>query len=604
MTARPGSEQSTISQFEKSFPLPPRSRPGDRKTLPPLPPLPEIEREAAIAAALEDERFKTGKGLKKLALTLERPDKALPLLPFGLANPKRKRPVSNGPSRPATASTKRTSFTSVDPKRNLKRGTGRYSTIVLCPQPSDDANDPLNWPLWKKNLNLTALLLMVAIIGFMKTVFISAHGSLAAQLDTRVVTLTAVPLMISALSGRASMIVAKLYGKRPVYLLAAIFVFFGSALDIHGGTDVARITSARVVQGMGWGAFDTLVLGSILDTFFARPLISVATTWGAPLLGGTVSTYRGALGQFEILTSFSIISVLMIILGAPETNYVRLRCGDGDGLSLEPTRPQSTFQKVELSKDAARRYIRENMRIWSYKAPVIDQNLIMQAPVAAIAPSTLLLFVATFLPFGALWGLTSSLALLLPCPPTVLSESSIGLLLSGPSFWEDVSPTYHLTSFIAGILMASAGILFFGLYIVDSPRDRLSFPVISLVLGFVAFGCSSLDSIVPYVVQQSTDFTSSTVSVAIRNMADMQAALIWLRNFVTGLFVLTLPAAVAENSGLRSSIGIAIAQIVITAGVAVAYDYMKGSIKRLDGRVMRLVGLSSLKQRGSFLDAN
>ncbi|KAI1265252.1 hypothetical protein F5Y18DRAFT_388054 [Xylariaceae sp. FL1019] len=65
----------------------------------------------------------------------------------------------------------------------------------------------------------------------------------------------------------AGIIVAKLYGKRPVYLLPAIFVFLGSAQDIDGGSNVAHVTSARVVQGLGWGAFDTLVLGSILDIF-------------------------------------------------------------------------------------------------------------------------------------------------------------------------------------------------------------------------------------------------------------------------------------------------------------------------------------------------
>lgn len=33
---------------------------------------------------------------------------------------------------------------------NLKHGTGRNAHIVLSPQPSDDPNDPLNWPLLKK----------------------------------------------------------------------------------------------------------------------------------------------------------------------------------------------------------------------------------------------------------------------------------------------------------------------------------------------------------------------------------------------------------------------------------------------------------------------
>lgn len=35
---------------------------------------------------------------------------------------------------------------------NLKHGTGKYSHIVLSPQPSDDPNDPLNWPKWRREM--------------------------------------------------------------------------------------------------------------------------------------------------------------------------------------------------------------------------------------------------------------------------------------------------------------------------------------------------------------------------------------------------------------------------------------------------------------------
>jgi hypothetical protein len=34
----------------------------------------------------------------------------------------------------------------------LKHGKGKNEHIVLVPQPSDDPNDPLNWPQWKKHL--------------------------------------------------------------------------------------------------------------------------------------------------------------------------------------------------------------------------------------------------------------------------------------------------------------------------------------------------------------------------------------------------------------------------------------------------------------------
>lgn len=40
---------------------------------------------------------------------------------------------------------------------NLKRANGSDADIVLVPQPSNDPNDPLNWPLWQRDLILLLL---------------------------------------------------------------------------------------------------------------------------------------------------------------------------------------------------------------------------------------------------------------------------------------------------------------------------------------------------------------------------------------------------------------------------------------------------------------
>jgi hypothetical protein len=34
----------------------------------------------------------------------------------------------------------------------LKHSTGKDKDIVLVPQPSESPRDPLNWPLWKRDL--------------------------------------------------------------------------------------------------------------------------------------------------------------------------------------------------------------------------------------------------------------------------------------------------------------------------------------------------------------------------------------------------------------------------------------------------------------------
>lgn len=44
----------------------------------------------------------------------------------------------------------------------LKHGVGRDSHIVLVPQPSDDPNDPLNWPKWKKHMVRRSFSLLIS----------------------------------------------------------------------------------------------------------------------------------------------------------------------------------------------------------------------------------------------------------------------------------------------------------------------------------------------------------------------------------------------------------------------------------------------------------
>lgn len=196
-----------------------------------------------------------------------------------------------------TSSTKTLSYASAETKRTIKYGTGKSSGVELCPQPSDDPLDPLvsttipiyphiifyvisymcvnyfvqNWPIWRKHLNFMVLLLIVALIGVMKTAFISAHGAVAMRYNvsyTTAVALTAVPLMVSAFTGLLSSIIARIVGKRPVYFVSILLTFTGVMLNINMLGSFSEHMIARVFQGLGWGAFETLVLSSIQDTYF------------------------------------------------------------------------------------------------------------------------------------------------------------------------------------------------------------------------------------------------------------------------------------------------------------------------------------------------
>lgn len=128
-----------------------------------------------------------------------------------------------------------------------------------------------NWPQWRKELNLGALLLMVSMVGVMKTIFVSVNHLLAENYQvsyTAATALTGVPLITSAVTGLASLIASRIWGKRPLYLASLLLVFIGATWNTNVATSYAQCMAARVFQGLGWGAFDTLVMGSIHDTYF------------------------------------------------------------------------------------------------------------------------------------------------------------------------------------------------------------------------------------------------------------------------------------------------------------------------------------------------
>lgn len=442
----------------------------------------------------------------------------------------------NPPTRPGTAATAATATTaSFDPPsypempkrmswtsslaatRRIKHGEGKYSNVELVPQPSDDPDDPLNWPMWRKELNFGSLMLMVAMTGVTKTILMTVNAQLAESYEvsyTAVAALTGVPLVLSAATGLACLVASRIWGKRPLYLVSLLLVFIGTVWNTNVATSYGQHMTARIFQGLGWGAFDTLVLGSIQDTYFEHQrhlriaihsIIAIATTWGGPLLGGVTS--QGPTGfalQFTILSAFFVVAVPAITLGAPETAFDRaytLAQTPATGTTYKTTLPLAP-RPAAFSLEAFYDYI-VKMKPHSYTSPALASlrpgsttTTLLQAPRAFIAPTTLLLVLVSLFPSASLWGLAGSLSLLFRPLPFMLTESSIGALFTAPfllslavtasfvlllpRFWPrgsfcNLSPRQHMSAVAAGTALSFVGILTFGLHI-DAVMSRGSDP--------------------------------------------------------------------------------------------------------------------------------
>ncbi|RFU74960.1 major facilitator superfamily transporter [Trichoderma arundinaceum] len=587
--------------------------------------------------------------LKALDLPSMPPTVPLPPIPTSPSSTKSRSATIIGSPRPTMGSTKKASLTSISwrPHKPIKYGSGKFSHVELVPQPSDDPQDPLNWQQWKKELNLVSLLFMASLIGAMKTALIAVNQVVAVRYNvsyTWVVALTAVPLMVSACTGFLSSMAAKLVGKRPVYLASSAFIFAGCLWNMTADASYGSCMGARVMQGLGWGAFDTLLMETIQDTFYEHErnirvtlynILTITTTWASPLIGGVVSYQVGSfVAQYRIISALFAVAIPLLALTAPETAFDRSKAAIATTPVFSFTFPWEPRQAHrELNRDSVMDYVKE-MRPWSYSGEKSISTWI-QAPRALAAPTTTLVFIVTALPHCALWGLVASLSLLLSPSPINLQPSIIGTLLTGPwvlaillvagicfyrSAHQKFTRCVSSLTVAGGALLALIGLLSFGLdvssFMARSNKNRMAFftpesaqelnlPVLSLQLGLLAAGAYTLEATARPLLARSASFTASSMAAAQRSIGDMHSWVVILRNLLAGAFVLAVPHVISKAGGLKAiMIALGTAQVAITVSVLLLWRLCEKAVWRVDGKAMGLVNLRMPHPEESFFDTD
>ncbi|KLO08371.1 putative cycloheximide resistance protein [Schizopora paradoxa] len=142
----------------------------------------------------------------------------------------------------------------------LKHGHGKYAHIVLVPQPSDDPNDPLNWPRWRKHI--------VFIVLAYGTLLCGAMGPLV----------TADIVNIKSELGRSVQAVSRALGST-LSLSVGLSTIWWSA-------NYNMLVGARVLQGIGRAAFEFLVGASIADIYFVHERGVPVALWNLSLISG------------------------------------------------------------------------------------------------------------------------------------------------------------------------------------------------------------------------------------------------------------------------------------------------------------------------------
>ncbi|PFH57973.1 hypothetical protein XA68_14334 [Ophiocordyceps unilateralis] len=199
-------------------------------------------------------------------------------LPTGL-------PPDVGPfSRPQSMATPR--LPQLEPIDEMKKTSD--GAIILEPQPDDSANDPLNWPGWRRDTALLSLGFYCMIGGGITPLIAAGFTDVASDLhvDVEIVSLTTGLYMMGlGLGSVLASPTAILFGKRPVYLGSAI-VFIATCLWAAWSPSFASLLAARVFQGVAISPVECLPSATIAEIFFLHERAYRIGIYTLLLLGG------------------------------------------------------------------------------------------------------------------------------------------------------------------------------------------------------------------------------------------------------------------------------------------------------------------------------
>ncbi|OJJ44215.1 hypothetical protein ASPZODRAFT_135002 [Penicilliopsis zonata CBS 506.65] len=206
--------------------------------------------------------------------------------------------------------------------------------IVLNPQPDDSVNDPLNWPMWRRDAALVSLGFYCLMGGGMTPVLAAGFDQVAAayNVNTQMVAYTT-GLYMTGL-GLGSVIMsptAILYGKRPVYLLGAT-LFILSAVWCALSPNYPSLVLARIFMGIAVSPVECLPSATIAEIFFLHERAYRVGIYTLLLLGGknliplVSAAIIGSLGWRWVFWIVAMVvggAVALLFFFVPETFWDR-----------------------------------------------------------------------------------------------------------------------------------------------------------------------------------------------------------------------------------------------------------------------------------------
>ena len=220
------------------------------------------------------------------------------------------------------------------PRDQLKHGRGRNSNIMLVPQPSDSPNDPLNWPQWKKDTMLLIIGLNAAVVGAYGPMLSPGFVPVSQDLGISIETLSQSTAWLILTIGLGLFItnpLAKIWGKRPIYILSSC-IMFACSIWCAATTTYPSFLAARIISGVGMAPYEVLVQCTIGDLYFVHERATRIAVWnlflltgiaGGALVSGYIIQYAGYRWTFGVCAILFGVLLFGIVFFCPETTFRR-----------------------------------------------------------------------------------------------------------------------------------------------------------------------------------------------------------------------------------------------------------------------------------------
>jgi MFS family permease len=142
--------------------------------------------------------------------------------------------------------------------------------FVLNPQPDDSPNDPLNWPIWRRNTALFALGVYSMIGGGLTPILAAGFRDVSETYhvpDRKVALIVGLFMLGLGVGGLIASPTGILFGKRSLYLTSGVLLLL-SSIWCAAAPSFSLLIVGRIVQGIAMSAIEVFPSATITEIFF------------------------------------------------------------------------------------------------------------------------------------------------------------------------------------------------------------------------------------------------------------------------------------------------------------------------------------------------